>query len=414
VEGDTISTEPRAILQPERTAWPGLAVSIREYYAADLDLDGDDELIVAVPGTLIGQVRDLRPEIWIFEGGANFQLDTPTVVLKDDEENDRTFHISIGDLDGDSFPDFVVGGLYVGDGRPAELKFWWGNSRISDISRSPDRTIHLNDPYYPRIGNGLTLLDCDGDSVTDLWFPGPDGRYYLYRMGIEGKDPRTRGLSIFDADESYSMSGLGGISYRLGTMNDTSGRFDALGLTGPDQAGGGRMVVLSGGENGPNATYDGYYSASADGMTSGEIFGRGGPIGDATGNGYDDYLTGNPSWYGLDQGIVMLLEGGPYIPTDDPTVSVREEPIAGEAGGMSLWPNPVREELHVAWKGKLPKRPARLRIADMAGRTVAERDVAGFRGEAIWRCGGVASGTYLVTVLDRTGEPIAATTVVRS
>ncbi len=105
----------------------------------------------------------------------------------------------------------------------------------------------------------------------------------------------------------------------------------------------------------------------------------------------------------------MVLAGGPEIPT----TGVREEPVAGESGGLSLWPNPVRDALHVAWKGNLKKMPHRFAVHDMVGRRVAGGAVEPSVGSAIWRCGDAATGTYVLTAYDEAGEVIATARVVK-
>ncbi|MGE3800668.1 MAG: FG-GAP repeat domain-containing protein [Candidatus Kapaibacterium sp.] len=387
----------------------------RDIQVADIDNDGDDELILVFGSFLRDLQRIAKAEVWIFEGGSEFQLESPTVVLKDTEENSTRYDAVVGDFDGDHYPDILTYGNYESQtaGRPNKINFWWGKSHLSDLSKNPDRTIELIDPDYPRIGNGLTMLDCDGDGVQDIWLPGPDGYYYLYRMGIEGKDARNRTLRLDDADRTYKMNEYSSLSLPVGTMNDPTGRYEMVGVIGDVQGDIARMGVLSGGKQGPNPTIDGYYSAGAGGMTPGGVFGNGGSVGDVTGSGYNSYLAANPYWFNLEQGIAILLEGGPYIPTDDSTSSVVAVATNEHRAALHIWPNPVVDELHVAWRGDLKAPPSRLRIFDMVGRRVVEQEVVGWRGEALWRCGSVASGSYLLVVYDREERVIAQTTILK-
>ncbi|KXK57034.1 MAG: hypothetical protein UZ07_CHB004000998, partial [Chlorobi bacterium OLB7] len=39
---------------------------------------------------------------------------------------------------------------------------------------------------------------------------------------------------------------------------------------------------------------------------------------DCNGDGWSDLLVNDPDWWGFDQGIAVILAGGPYIPHDDP------------------------------------------------------------------------------------------------
>lgn len=416
VQGDTISQIPRAVLQPTRTAWPDMTGTPQFYFAVDLNKDGNDELVAVVSVLTRARVRDTRAEVWIFAGGPEFSLDRPTVVLKDDQENDGTLYAAVGDLDGDSYPEIIIGGIYKEAPRN-QLKFWRGASSITSLSASPNRTLDLDATELTLPPTSPVFLDVDGDSALDIVGNRlPDVSSDRWQINLyssrSGRSVWDRTFSEGDAQRIYRTTGLyaGG---SLGYINDSGRRYAMLGLFGPGGSGGAGVYGLSGGADGPNSTYDGYYSAADDGMIAGSVFGVGGPVGDATGDGWDDYLTGNPQWYGQDQGIVLLLSGGPYIPTDDPTVSVREAPVAGEAVGLSLWPNPVVEELHIAWKGNLRKMPDRLVVYDAAGRLVVEGEVEGWRGSAIWRCGSVASGTYLLVVFDETGEVIATARVVK-
>ena len=414
VEGDTLSLHSALTLAPELTWRPNLETTHRNAFAIDLDRDGDDELIIVAAVILFDQEADRHAEIWIFEGGPEFQLDTPTVVLKDTEENYIRFDVSIGNLDGDPYPDILAAGDYNPADPVNRLKFWWGHPNLSQLSLNPERTLTLNDSEtYPNVSFAvpfMPLFDSDGDRVQEFMLPGADGDWYYYNMNAPGKDPRTRPLTLADAERSYRGYNK---PYKVGYLNDSTRRYEMVGRTGGDPGGGARMVVLSGGKDGPNPTYDAYYSAAADGLTPGNVFGRGGPIGDATGDGYDDYLAANPEWFNLQQGIVVLLAGGPYIPNDDTTLSVQSVATDEHRAALHIWPNPVSDELHVAWRGDLKRPPGLLRIYDMNGRLIVEGPVNTGRGEAIWKCGSVASGSYLLVVCDRHGTVLAQTTLVK-
>ncbi len=138
---------------------------------------------------------------------------------------------------------------------------------------------------------------------------------------------------------------------------------------------------------------------------------------DVTGDGYDDQIHANHLYRGdfvhINTGIAIVLAGGPEIPLDDTTLSVVEHPVAGESGGLYLWPNPVVDELHIAWKGNLKRMPARFTVFDVVGQEVVSGDVEPYRGAALWRCGSVAAGTYTVVAYDAQGGTIAAARVVK-
>ena len=408
INGDTINLNPLEIGDPARTVWPGIAGTPEEFFSVDLDLDGDDEVIV-IQDVLVREdnMRDTRAEIWIYEGGPDFQLDTPTVVLKDVEENFTDFYAAVGDLDGDHFPDIITSANYLGSGpgdRPVKYNFWWGKDNIRQLSVHPERTVDL-DMITTNADARFALLDTDGDHVQDiarLLYGAPRG-VHLYRSAI-GKNIHTRSLSIDDAEgffPGYEIFGSGGY------INDSLQRYESLILLGS------RLLFFSGGKNGPNYTYDAYYSTADNGLPTGNVFGRGGPISDASGDGWPDYIAANPYWYSNDQGIVILLEGGPYIPNDDTTLSVQTVTTEEHDAALHIWPNPVVDELHVAWRGDLKSPPATLRVFDLNGRQIIEGDVEGWRGEALWKCQDVPAGTYLLVVYDKRNVAIAHARIVK-
>ena len=380
--------------------------------ATDLDNDDDDELIIALAAQVHQGVRSGIAELWIYEGGPNFQVDSPTVVLKDTEENRIRFSLAIARLNHDPFPDLLITADYQAN-RDHKLKFFFGKSNLSAFSTTPERSITLQDPDFPRIGNGLLLTDSDADSVDDLCLPGPDGNIYLWRLGLPGKSAQSRSFRLDDADLAWRSQGFL-TPEPVGPINDSTKTYSALALLGPAPAGQGvQMIVLSGGSHGPNNTYEAYYNPASDGMIPFSVFGNGGPAGDVNGDGWSDYLAANPSWFGNDAGIAMILAGGPYIPRDDNTTSVRDIPAEGRSQALSVWPNPVGDELNIAWRGDLPRMPQRFTIHDPLGRLVASGTVQPSIGAARWECGHVAAGQYLLTAYDRHGEVIATTTIIK-
>ena len=77
--------------------------------------------------------------------------------------------------------------------------------------------------------------------------------------------------------------------------------------------------------------------------------------------------------------------------------------LDNQSAALSLWPNPVREELNIAWRGDLKQMPRRFEIHDMSGRQIAGGDVPDGDGAAIWRSQGQPAGAYLLSVFDESG-----------
>lgn len=413
LQGDSIERTPLMVLDGHLLD-SAQSLFPRSIQVADLNKDGYSDLVILFGGFLRSGVRSGIGEVWIYEGGPNFQVDTPTVVLRDTEENDHKLSLAIDDFNGDSLPDLVLAGQYLPPARLWKLKFIWGTPSLEELAKTPERTIDLVDPNYGRIGNGLGLADVDGDQVTDLFLPGPDGKLYLWRMGISTKDPRTRSLRLDDADASFVSNGYLE-PYRLGTLNDSTNRYEMMGLVGPDPTNNiTQLVAIAGGRQGPaDGEYEAWYSSSADGLSSGRVFLYGGPAGDVNGDGWSDYLTANPGWFGNDAGIAMILAGGPYIPRDDGSSSVQDIPAEGKEDALAVWPNPVRDILNIAWRGDLQRMPRRFELHTIIGERVSGGVVEPSVGAAVWQCEGVASGSYILTAYDGENRVIATTTVIK-
>ncbi len=120
-------------------SWPGTdpLVGLSDVAAADLDGDGDDELILfSATAYHDGGWRD-NGEIWIYEGGPNFTLDTPTVVLINPQPHSRsnTADLEVADVDGDGHPDLLT--RVEDDNGPGDrFSIYFGNGRIPTAQRS--------------------------------------------------------------------------------------------------------------------------------------------------------------------------------------------------------------------------------------------------------------------------------------
>src|SRR5690606_16458910 len=110
-----------------------------------------------------------------------------------------------------------------------------------------------------------------------------------------------------------------------------------------------------------------------------------------------------PSWWGYDQGIAIVLSGGPLIPQDFPTSAVETVSVEQKRDALKLWPMPMQDHLNIYWRGDLARMPARFEIHDVTGNHIASGSVDPSRGAALWNCADVPPGTYLLSVFDREG-----------
>jgi hypothetical protein len=109
-----------------------------------------------------------------------------------------------------------------------------------------------------------------------------------------------------------------------------------------------------------------------------------------------------------------MLGGGPHIPRDSmPASAIRDIAVTGRANAITIWPNPVTDVLHVAWRGDLGTTPETFEVYDALGRLVAHGDADHLRGEVLWHCADQAAGIYLLRILDRQRSTIATSTIVK-
>jgi hypothetical protein len=224
----------------------------------------------------------------------------------------------------------------------------------------------------------------------------PDRGTYFFRSN-NGKNARTRSFHRDDADNV--LPDLVG-HLRGGYLNDSSRRYEMLqmGLL-EGQVGYPKIMFFAGGDNGPDQAYDAFANLGGD------------PIFDVNGDGWDD-LLGRNSYVNIRAGIAAIYAGGPYIPS--PKVS-GVEAIAGEGHeqAITVWPNPLRDDLHIAWRGDLRRTPRSFRIHDILGRDVAHGDVPAGTKAALWRSGDLPSGTYLLSVYAHDGTIITTTPIIK-
>ena len=373
---------------------PGVHLAGTRFYVGDLDSDGADELIITSPVTNRNDTIRRYGEIWIYRGGPNFTIDTPTVVIRDSEDHGSNFHLSIGRLDRDQYPDLIV---VTSDGG----RIRWGGPDITLLDRPVDRQPHFPIPIP---GTHVHLLDADGDGYSDLLWSGSEA---LLHLSSTSKFPRSREYSRTDVDRVFV--GRGTRTFVLGPLNDSSGRYDMFGLsTGMGDA---TDLIFSGGAGGPDAAYDAWYNTSGDGLGSGYATYNHTPAGDVDGNGWNDWLIGTERFAG-GGGIAIVIGGGPYIPRDSmPASSIRDIAIGDRARALTVWPNPVVDVVHIAWRGDLSMTPESFDAYDVLGRLVARGDADHMRGEVVWDLSSLPTGIYFLSVKDRAGAVIATTSI---
>lgn len=360
----------------------GCLLRFRRVIACDLDLDGADELIVSAAGSWCGDVISVTGEIWIYRGGPDFQVDTPTVIIRDEIDNGNEYRLHVGRLDSDAYPDLIAATFTGG-------RIRWGGPDLLELNRPVDRGFAMASTW-------IHLFDGDGDGLSDFVSRGGPP-VVMVHLSARGKNARTRSFGAADADRQY----LGGVNNTFveGPLNDSADRYEMFGVTSGRTDG--LDYAFSGGATGPDAVYDAWNSGSMKNYA---------PLGDVDGNGWRDLLCGNPDG----SGAAVVFGGGPYIPRDSmPLSAIRDIAIDGRRAAISVWPNPATDVVHIAWRGDLGRTPERFVVHDALGRLVASGAADHHRGEVVWRCGGRPTGAYLLTIFDRSGAIIATSAIIK-
>ena len=387
-----------------------IRMSMDVVLAANMDEESGDELIIANGGVRRQEPFIRIPEIWLYRGGSGFQVDTPSYIVYDNEptKSSSLYTAKVLDLDGDAHLDLVTVGEYS---EGYKLKMWFGTETTPWTWTQPDREVLFTSESGISFFISIGLFDGDNNLDFASHSSSPNNAVrgvYLY-LSRNGFNPRT---SSFERDHASRVF-LDSTVYAtasLFSLNDSTQRLTMLGTYQPNGEGT-KTLAFSGKGNGMDGRYEALYSATADGLSNGHILGCLHPL-DCTGDGWQDLIGSSSSWPGsYHSGIAVILAGGPYIPLDDPTVSVRTEPMANHQKGLYLWPNPATTELNLAWRGDLATMPTRFSIHDIAGKLITENEIRPERGAARWSTAAVPSGTYLLTAYDRSGKVLASTQI---
>ena len=229
-----------------------------------------------------------------------------------------------GDVNGDGYADLLVSAkAFNGSLYDARALAFYGSA--NGLSATPDWSV-TNDQPDSQFGRVLAPAgDVNGDGYDDVLVGAPyfddgentdAGRAYLYYGSATGLST-TPGWTADGGDYvSYFSSGLGG----AGDVNGDGYDDVVVGetyWTDPETGDWGRVSLFLGSSSGPGETA----AWTAQGNPT---YGRfGAPTtgaGDVNGDGYDDILIAEPSFWGdQDQeGRVYLYHGGPDGPSAQP------------------------------------------------------------------------------------------------
>ena len=277
----------------------------------DLDRDGRLDLMVGAPGRTPGTV-------YVYRGGS-FDAQVELLVYGEFGNEDFAASLAAGDLDGDGWPELVVGaphafGPSTGTSwNPGEVRvFRGGPAFLTTPDPRPWRILH-GLAHDERFGETVAVRDLSGDGIADLVVGSPasassgagSGKVQVFLGG-----PSLASGSAASAAAVLSAEAAGdalGKSLAFGDV-DGDGREDLL-VGAPGHGGAGRAYLFLGSgvlASGSAASADAVLDAEAG--TQGE-FGSEVALVDIDGNGLDDMIVTAPALdsFGTDLGRVYVF-----------------------------------------------------------------------------------------------------------
>jgi hypothetical protein len=188
----------------------------RQVRAGDINNDNYDDLFV----TAISYNSD-RGRIYLYYGGASFDT-VPDKVFEVENEAGDLFgkEMAIGDVDGDSFGDLIVGSRDFDDGRGRAYLFWGAAGTRMDTTVD---VIFTGEAKRNQLGGGVNISDIDGDGAGELligaryWNNG-QGRVSIYWGGTKNIDPTKADVYLYGKTDPH-MSHLGERGLVCGNFN---------------------------------------------------------------------------------------------------------------------------------------------------------------------------------------------------
>jgi len=289
----------------------------------DLDGDGYDDIAIGEP--LYSRTELSVGSIRVFHGphsGVNALGDEDALIAGEQREDAIGWDIApMGDLDGDGYDDFAVGGSdpHLGSSASGTPSVYvvHGPGVLSSIREalllvdSPSSIECLGSVLEP-------IPDADGDGVADILVGGRcDNVVRLFSANTPAQVPGTDDITTFTGPEG---EGRFGHAFATGDL-DGDGLVDVA-IGDPDYHGdtNGSVTIFSSPPSGSVHYEDAAASILAEDEDSSNghlLLGSGVAIGDLNGDGHDDLAAGAPLWSedSREIGGILLVYFGPLTGT---------------------------------------------------------------------------------------------------
>jgi len=289
---------------------------------------------------------------------------------------ENTIINGIGDVNNDSFSDFIIG-HYI-DGTVRKLLFFGGaeNDSIPDIIL----TDIIPNPYYDTTG-GIAIGDWNGDGIDD------------FNSGIDCNGP-----DIWFGSETTLQQKMH-LEFYDWLVNRNNGFGDLNGDGKDDFAAG-----ISGYANGDTYMYLGCQNGTVDYHIEGEHhvgLGWSVTVGDYNNDGYDDVAVGGTGYNasGLNDcwcGKVYMYAGNALLEEADPNIAIDEEPRPPAVPELIAYPNPFNNQIEFEIKADHVN-DLKVQIYNIKGQLIKSINVQ--ERNFIWQPKERTSGVYFCRLL---------------
>ncbi len=315
----------------------------------DFNADGTLDLALGAPdadGPSNG--RSGAGAVYVFYGPVGASIDLATVsadveIYGQDAGDELGFTLAVGDINGDSTDDLVVGAPGGAsdqdvDADAGEVYIFYGGGLGSTIDLA---TTSANVTIYgaragDRLGEGIAVLDIDGDGASDLALGAPmaDGEFesvtdggvvfFLFNASIGtkrldftfGNENFDHYINGADFDDHFGKALIGGDVDGDATDDLIVGAPDADGATNL-KAGAGEVYVFNAGTLSSIGfelkTYNGDYAAVFYGETESDLAGSALAAADIDADGTGDLLVGVPGQGSPPGDPARINAGGAYM-----------------------------------------------------------------------------------------------------